>query len=157
MMSVNDFAPPDGGISQDELARRYVGREAIVTEKGVIRARVTGVTLDRERRQLRVDVQEVPTPGLPMGLLGATGPRSQPLRWHCGCDDTGAIYEYLWSGGVHFNWTIHFREELVRKIAQWAGRHDGGNSAELYREATVLVEKFRGPIGERLPLYEKPH
>ena len=66
----------------EQLRRLFEGREAIYVEYGALRVKVAGIRAAIAQRSISAEVEEIPTPGLPVGALYESsmwGPR--PMRW----------------------------------------------------------------------------
>jgi hypothetical protein len=66
----------------EQVRRLFEGREAIYVEKGALRVKVSDIRGDVARLLISAQVEEIPTPGFPVGSFHAIR-RLQPssLRW----------------------------------------------------------------------------
>ncbi|MEO7156831.1 MAG: site-specific integrase [Vicinamibacterales bacterium] len=82
-------------------------------EKGALRVRVNNI------HNLRADVEEIPTPGLGVGLWRLHRPGTSPLRWTIGGDPTSNS-DQSWSS--YAGWILYFAPEVVQAVIEFAAR-----------------------------------
>jgi hypothetical protein len=75
----------------DEIRTYFEGKEAIYIEKGALRVRVSNIRyadLEGEAEFIEAEIEEIPTPGLPVSLPGYDRrEQPRPLRWRIGRPD----------------------------------------------------------------------
>ncbi len=99
--------------NSEVLRTRFEGREAIYVEKGALRVRVNNI------HNLQADVEEIPTPGLGVGLWRLHRPGTSPLRWTIGGDPTSNS-DQSWSS--YAGWILYFAPEVVQAVIEFAAR-----------------------------------
>ena len=123
----------------DKVRSLYEGREAVYTEKGALRVRVNAVRIKIEVANatndvfdyLAFDLEEVPTPGLPVWLEGYPSIGPHPHRWTVGTGFRTRLFPHYIS--AYCGWSMHFSPKLVAEIVEMATNFAGDDSQELYR------------------------
>ena len=117
----------DQGRSEtlDRIRTYFEGKEAIYVEKGALRVRVSNIRFRDGGSEysagdyIEADIEEIPTPGLPVSLPGfdrRDGPR--PLRWKIGTNirvHPGFTPSY-WSGPAYTGWSMRFSPKLIEGV-----------------------------------------
>jgi hypothetical protein len=111
----------------------YESREAIYIEHGAWRVRVNrvyvGSALDPSG-YMAFDLEEIPTPGLPVWLRDPRmGPH--PHRWTVGAPFEIDLFPH-YCGTRYPIWSMCFSPKLVAEVVEMATNFAGDNSRELY-------------------------
>lgn len=87
-----------------------------------MRVRVTKIGLGLLERSISAEVEEVPTPGLPVAPLydRLTG-RRIPLRWQIGAGYLTTFSEHCWYMG-YGGWSLFFDPRIIRGVIDLASR-----------------------------------
>jgi hypothetical protein len=103
----------------DKLREYFEGKEAIYIEKGAVRVRVSNIRYDHLRGESEVieaDIEEIPTPGLPVSLPGYDRrDRPRPLRWKIGTNIKVQPYFFpnYWDSPPYVGWSMYFSPEII--------------------------------------------
>jgi len=103
-----------------KLRDAFEGREAVYIEKGVYRVRVVNIRYSVERRWVKADGEELPTPGLlPTSFHSRRRNESGPLRWSIGGGYLTDFSEHTWHMG-YGGWSLFFAPEIVIGLVKLA-------------------------------------
>ena len=114
----------------EKFRQYFEGQEALYFERRVLRVRVTNIRHpnfpfpgrdDRATDHIAADIAEIPTPGLPVSLLGLhRSDRPRPLRWNISTNMRfhPHVFPDHWSSGPYGGWSMHFSPELIAGVAQ---------------------------------------
>lgn len=122
------------------LRARFEDREAIYVEKGALRVRVSNIHNVHERQgsHIGADVEEVPTPGLGVGLFPPHRPGRIPLRWTIAGDPTAYSDQSWWMG--YGGWILEFDPEIVQAVIDFAARRpNNADPCEGYSEVCRML------------------
>jgi len=110
----------------DKIRECFEGKEAIYIEKGALRVRVSNIYYDNlkgESEYIEADIEEIPTPGLPVSL-----PRHdhrdqpRPLRWKIGTNIKVQPYyspDY-WDSPPYVGWSMYFSPKIIEGVVAFA-------------------------------------
>jgi len=114
------------------LRARFEGREAIYVEKGALRVRVSNIhnVQYAQGSSIAADVEEIPTPGLGVGLFPPHRPGRNPFRWTIAGDPT-SYSDQDWSMG-YGGWCLYFAPETIQAVIDFAARRS--NNADPYQD-----------------------
>jgi hypothetical protein len=121
------------------LRDRFEGREAIYVEKGALRVRVSNIhNIGADGSSIGADVEEIPTPGLGVGLFPLHRPGRNPSRWTIAGDPT-SYSDQDWSMG-YGGWSLYFSPETVQAVIDFAAqRSDNADPCEGYSEICRML------------------
>lgn len=138
MSSIPESGPQKAIVEQARSF--YEGREAIYIEKGALLVRVINIRIGSQRvnitndllEYLAFDLEEVPTPRLPVWLKG-DGPNlgPHPLKWTVGTNfETNLFSDFC--GAAYGGWSMHFSPKIVAEVVEMATNFAGEGSRALY-------------------------
>lgn len=109
-------------LSLEDFCRRFENREAIYVEKGALRVRVHNLQSLSEARAVMADVDEIPTPGLGVGVYRTydfSVPHAPVLSWDIGAGCMTSFSENTWAMG-YGGWYLFFSHSVVEGIVKLA-------------------------------------
>jgi hypothetical protein len=137
----------------------YEGKEAIYIERGALRVRVNNVHIgivhintNDLQEYLAFDLEEIPTPNLPVwrGKGPSLGPYS--LRWEVGTNfETHLLHDYC---SAYVGWSMHFSPRMVAEVVEIATNFAEDEMSDLYGKITghiddEIIKAFRNSIPAR--------
>jgi len=130
---------PKHASNCEELRRRFEGREAICVEKGALRVRVGNIR-PRGGFHIGADVEEIPTPGLGVGMFHRLRPLGVgPLRWTVRAGYLTTFTAQSWQMG-YGGWSFLFTPEIVEAAVSFAARRpENSDPDEGYQELCRLL------------------
>ena len=106
----------------ERLRVRFEGRQAIYVEKGALRVKVTNIRWRLDRQVVSAMAEEIPTPGLGVGLFREWQPGSRELfRWKIGAGFLTSFSEHGWAMG-YGGWTLYFHPTIIKSALDLALR-----------------------------------
>jgi hypothetical protein len=104
----------------EEVRRLFEGREAIYVEKGALHVKVSDIRGDAARLTLSAQVEEILTPGFPVGFFHAIRRlQPSPLRWSIAGGFLTTFSEHTWDMG-YGGWSLFFAPGIVEGILSLA-------------------------------------
>jgi hypothetical protein len=104
----------------EQVRRLFEGREAIYVEKGALRVKVSDIRGDAARLLISAQVEEIPTPGFPVGSIHAIRKlQPSPLRWSIEGGYLTTFSEHTWHMG-YGGWSLFFAPGIVEGILSLA-------------------------------------
>jgi hypothetical protein len=122
----------------------YEGKEAIYIERGALRVRVNSVRIGSPndlQGYLAFDLEEIPTPRLPVwrGKGPSLGPH--PLRWEVGTNFETQTHLFKdFCSAAYVGWSMYFSPKVVAEIVEMATNFAEDNSLDLYRKITRHID-----------------
>jgi len=111
-----------GRVLIEVLQARFEGREAIYVEKGALRVRVSNIRRSGGGNFVWVDVEEIPTSGLGVGMFETHRPAGRnPLRWRISAGYLSDFSDQWWAMG-YGGWSLHFDPKFVQAVVDAAAR-----------------------------------
>jgi hypothetical protein len=109
----------------DKIRTCFEGKEAIYIEKGALRVRVSNIgcaDLNGEAEFIEAEIEEIPTPGLPVSLPGYDRrEQPRPLRWRIGTNiKVQPVGRYYWSSPPYVGWSMNFCPKLIEGVVELA-------------------------------------
>ena len=102
-------------------------REAIFIEKGALRVRISSISGSTSQAVITANVEEIPTPGLGVGLLDKESRFFRP-RWKIGAgffpnipNFTTDISDHQWHMG-YGGWSLYFEDRILQGVIELASR-----------------------------------
>lgn len=131
------------------VVRRFRGKEAIYIEGGVLRVRVTHISMSVTKRLIYADIVEVPTEGLGLGMFdhritGVQGIR----RFRIGAGYLTTVGDNTWAMG-YGGWMLFFSPKFVNDVVELAAQLSRDNEAAPHAK---FFEWFKAN-----DFYEKQH
>ena len=139
----------------------YEGREAIYIERGALRVRINGVRVGSERvdvtndllEYLAFDLEEIPTPNLPVWLGKGPSLGPHPLRWEIGTMFEDHLHPDYCSM-AYVGWSMHFAPKLVAEVIEIATNFAENEMPDLYRKISrhiddEMIKAFRNSASNR--------
>lgn len=125
----------------EQLRDRFEGREAIYVEKGALRVKVTDIRGDAAKLYISAQVEEIPTPGLPVGFYWhIRGQELTPQRWSIGAGFLTRFSEHTWHMG-YGGWALFFAPKIVDGVLNLAlGFPDELDPSKRYREVLRYLQ-----------------
>jgi len=119
----------------EELQIRFEGKEAIYVEKGALRVRVTKIRFEILDGSISAEVEEIPTPGLPIGPFPVRPPgRRTPLWWKIGAGYLTTFSEHCWYMG-YGGWSLFFDPRTIQGVIDLSSRFpDNATGYERYKQ-----------------------
>ena len=121
---------PPGEISQDpsdtspliqEVRALFEGRDAIYLEKGAVRVRVSNICGSASKKIIGADVEEIPAPGLGVGIFATQRSGAKPRRWRIGAGHLTTFSDQCWEMG-YGGWSLYFHPKAVEGVMELAAR-----------------------------------
>ena len=104
-----------------EKARfNFEGKECIYISKGALRVRISGICVYGSQPAISANVEEIPTPGLGVGLLDKESMFFRP-RWKIGAGFMTDLSEHSWNAG-YGGWTLFFHPEIIQGVIERASQ-----------------------------------
>jgi hypothetical protein len=127
-MSIDEASAEDQRRSETLHRTRayFEGKEAIYIEKGALRVRISNIRYSdtkSERDLIEAEIEEIPTPGLPVSLPGYDRrDRPRPLRWKIGKNIKHSPHfaPQYWAGGPYAGWSMYFSPKLIQGVIELA-------------------------------------
>lgn len=105
----------------EELRTRFEGREAIYVECGALRVRVNNIH-PRGGFRIRADAEEIPTPGLGVGMFHRPPPiGTNHLRFKIGAGYLTTFSQQSWKLG-YGGWSLYFAPEIIQAVVGFAAQ-----------------------------------
>jgi hypothetical protein len=125
----------------EKLRAAFEGREAIYTERGVLRVRVFNIRPDVAARRIDAMVQEIPTVGLEQTIFHRHRPRApRPLEWKIGGGFLTVFSKDDWGAG-YGGWHLYFAPEIIQHVvtmaANWPPQQDDRHR---YTQAMTFIQ-----------------
>lgn len=138
---------PEAEANLARLRATFENREAICIEKGAIRVRLSNIRGSVAEYEVSADVEEIPTPGLGVGLF-ASDPESPqpPRRWQISGGPLTSFNEEQWTMG-YGSWTFYIGAELVRGVCEMAAQFpETLRSHHRYYQITDFIQGLPGSV-----------
>jgi hypothetical protein len=111
---------PQLGTTMTELAEKahasFEGKECIYIEKGALRVRISGICVSASQYAVSANVEEIPTPGLGVGLFDKESGFYRP-RWKISAGFMTDFSEHSWHMG-YGGWSLFFNHEIIQGVIE---------------------------------------
>jgi hypothetical protein len=104
-----------------EMRGFFEGKEAIYTEHGALRVRVSNIRCG-DHGLIRADIEEIPTPGLPIWIVHRNPSETHPLRWTIATSSTPSFSFESWCSSPYIVWGVYTSPKLIEAIVQMASQ-----------------------------------
>jgi len=131
-----------------QLRANFENREAIYLEKGVLRVRVTDIRAWAVRRVVWANVEEVPAPGLGVGLFDNRKHKEPtPLHWRIRAGYLTEFSDHCWVMG-YGGWSLYFDPKVVQGVLALASRFPVDvDTHERYKRIVQFVQQPSTVLG----------
>ena len=132
----------------DKIREFFEGKEAIYIEKGALRVRVSNIHYDNlkgESEYVEVDIEEIPTEGLPVSLPKYDRREEpRPLRWKIGTNIRVHPWYFAdyWDSPSYVGWSMYFSPELIEGVVALASSFPQDQPSEIgYRRIMSFITR----------------
>lgn len=126
-----------------QMQARFEGREAIYVEKGAVRVRVLTIRPGPIRPSVSVELELIPTPGVPAVLGRVQLPEQPPFRWTISVGHLSTVSGSFWS--TPYSYSLYFAPAAIQRVVETAaGFSEDLSVYDRYKQILRIVEGAPG-------------